>query len=72
MKYDLKNMVNDNKHVSFTYATRTALYYTTECNFTFPVPYGEIGNASFRRNEKAILLMRWIKKHITLMESYSN
>lgn len=47
------------------------LWYKTDDGFEFPVPVGdinEVGNATFKSTEKAILLMRYIRKHINFIE----
>jgi hypothetical protein len=41
------------------------LWYRTEhTNFEFPVPIEDIGNASFLAQDKGILFMRYIRKHL--------
>ena len=34
----------------------------------FPVPVEDIGNATFHRRDKAILFMRYIRKHLETLE----
>lgn len=38
-------------------------------SFEFPVPISDIGNATFHAEEKALLLMRYIRKHLDMLES---
>lgn len=40
--------------------------------FKFPVPISDIGNATFNREEKALLMMRYIRKHIETIEKGEN
>ena len=61
-------MVKD-KIVTFELYKDSNLWYTTECNFKFPVPITDVGNATMLANDKAILFMRYIRKHIELLES---
>jgi hypothetical protein len=68
---NVKNMVK-NKNVTFQYYYDGALYYETECGFKFPVPVSDIGTATFLKKDKAILFMRWIRKHVKLIESGEN
>tara|TARA_Y100000310_G_C20704121_1_gene833229 strand:+ start:16678 stop:17034 length:357 start_codon:yes stop_codon:yes gene_type:complete len=61
------DMIKDKK-VSFEYFTDSELWYSTECGFKFPVHIDEVGNATFKKEEKAIHLMRWIRKHKEFLE----
>lgn len=36
--------------------------------FEFPVPISDIGNATFGAQEKAMLLMRYIRKHLDYID----
>ena len=64
----LKEMVKDNQKVNFTYYYNGELWYTTECGFSFPVPLKDIGNATFFAQDKALLFMRYIRKHMESIE----
>jgi len=61
---NIKDMVKDNKKVRFTFYREGYLYYKTECGFEFPVPISDTGEASFLAEDKAMLFMRYIRKHI--------
>jgi len=53
------------KNSTFEYYKDSALWFKTEdTNFIFPVPIADIGNATFNKTEKSLLLMRYIRKHI--------
>lgn len=71
--YNLKEMVSDNKKVKFAFYRDGDLWYETENGFRFPVSISDIGNATFNFEEKAILLMRYMRKHLdTIKEAQNN
>ena len=54
------------QQVHFQYYRDGELWYETDNGFIFPVPVNdkrEIGNATFSRDDKAILFMRYIRKY---------
>lgn len=63
----LKDMVKDKK-VNFLFYREKELWYTTECGFEFPVPIDDAGNGIFLNEDKALLFMRYIRKHLTTIE----
>lgn len=66
---NIKDMVRDNKKVKFTHYHQSDLWYVTECGFEFPVPISDCGVAKFLAEDKAMLFMRYIRKHIELLNS---
>lgn len=44
------------------------LWYVAETGFKFPVPIEDIGNATFKAEDKALLFMRYIRKHMALRD----
>ena len=50
--------------VTFQYYRKGTLYYKTESGLVFPVPIDDTGDASFNAKDKAILFMRYIRKHL--------
>ena len=69
--YNIKELVSDNKKAKFLYYKLSELWYETETGFKFPVPVhdpGEVGDATFHAEEKALLLMRYIRKHLKMLE----
>jgi len=72
MKYDIKDMVKGSKVVNFVRYYDGDLWYRTECGFDFPVPILDIGNATFEAQDKAMLFMRYIRKHIKTVEESKN
>lgn len=63
----LKEMVNNNQRVTFSYFRDKELWYSTECGFLFPVPINDTGTAVFNASDKAILFMRYIRKYIDFL-----
>lgn len=61
---NLKDMIKDNKRVKFEYYRDGSLWYSTQEEFLFPVPISDIGNATFKATDKAMLFMRYIRKHM--------
>ena len=60
----IKDMVKDNQTVTFTHYSDGDLWYKTECGFGFPVPISDIGTATFKATDKALLFLRYIRKHV--------
>jgi hypothetical protein len=65
----LKEMVRDNQKVRFRYYREKELWYATECGFEFPVPIDDTGTGIFMAEDRAIRFMRWIRRHIELLEA---
>ena len=65
---NIKDMVNQNKKARFVYFRDGALHYETEDGFIFPVPVNDAGSATFNAEEKALLLMRYIRKYLKMLE----
>lgn len=68
---DIKEMVKDGKKVRFVRFKNNELWYITETGFEFPVPIYDVGEATFLAEDKAILFLRWIRKHVERMSSTS-
>jgi hypothetical protein len=66
----IKDMVKDGKTVSFVQFREGNFIYQTEDGFEFPVPLSDIGNATMLAKDKAIMFMRYIRKHIELQKTY--
>lgn len=60
----IKEMVGNGKKVTFVRYQQKELWYVTECGFEFPVHIDDTSDAAFLNTDKAIIFMRWIKKHI--------
>lgn len=68
MTYNIKEMVRDGKQVKFLHYRQKELWYATECGFEFPVPIDDCGDGIFLAQDKAMLFMRYIRKHIAIIE----
>lgn len=55
--------------VHFTRFKQGYLYYETELGLEFPVPISEAGEAEFKAVDKAMLFMRYIRKHLAALEN---
>jgi len=64
----LKEMVSNGKQVKFTHYKTKELWYVTECGFEFPVPIEDCGDATFLSEDKAMMFMRYIRKHMEMLE----
>lgn len=63
------DMVKDGQRVEFKFYRDMCLWYSTECGFEFPVPIEDIGKATFLAEDKAMMFMRYIRKHRQTIES---
>lgn len=72
MNYNIKDMVKNGKKVTFVKFRKGELIYTTECGFEFPVPVNDTGDGVFNATDKAMLFMRYIRKHITNINAELN
>ena len=60
----IKEMVSQGKKVKFQFYRQKELWYVTEDGFEFPVPIADCGDGVFLNEDKAILFMRYIRKHL--------
>lgn len=65
---DIKGMVENNKVVNFTRFQGGQLWYSTECGFEFPVSLQEVGQSTYPSQDKALLFLRFIRKHIEMIQ----
>ena len=64
---NIKDMVANGRQVRFARFSVDELWYVTEDGFEFPVPIADTGEASFLSQDKAMLFMRYIRKHIATL-----
>ena len=64
---NIKDMVTGNKQVTFVRCRDGDLWYVTDDGFEFPVPVEDIGNATFLARDKALLFMRWMRRHLEVI-----
>jgi len=65
----IKDMVKDGKKVFFKFYRQKELWYVTEDGFEFPVPIDDVGDGIFLNEDKAMLFMRYIRKHVESIAS---
>jgi len=63
----VKDMVKDGKKVNFKFYRQNELWYTTEDGFEFPVPIDDAGDGVFLNEDKAMLFMRYIRRHVDMI-----
>lgn len=63
----IKDMVKDGKKVKFKFYRQNELWYVTEDGFEFPVPIEDAGDGIFLNEDKAMLFMRYIRKHAEMI-----
>lgn len=64
MKPDLKTIIKDN-FATFSHYRQDVLYFHIKVDgktYSFPVPTDDLGDATVNIEEKAIMLMRYIRK----------
>ena len=66
--HNVKDLVSHGKVARFVYYRDQALHYETEDGFLFPVPIGETGSATYNKEEKVMLLLRYIRKHVAYLQ----
>ncbi len=66
---NVKDIVKMGKLVNFQYYRENTFFYKTECGLIFPVPLEDIGNATLLNADKAILFMRYIRKHLETLKN---
>ena len=54
--------------VKFQYYREGNLYYQTETGVLFAVPISDTAEATFLAEDKAILFMRYLRKHFEALE----
>lgn len=62
---DLKSRIKGS--VTFVHYQDQSLVYRCDDGFEFPVPLSDTGHTRFPATEKAMLFMRWIRKHMEFL-----
>ena len=65
---NIKGMVGGEKKVHFLYYKQQELWYRTDCGFEFPVPIEDAGDGVFLNEDRAMLFMRYIRKHDAMIQ----
>jgi hypothetical protein len=68
----IKEMIEHKQKVAFRFYRDGQLWYATECGFEFPVPISEAGTATFLAEDKAILFIRYIRRHMEYLRKSVN
>ena len=63
----VKDLVKDGKKVHFMFYKQKELWYKTEDGFEFPVPIDDTGDGIFLNEDRAMLFMRYIRKHLEMI-----
>lgn len=63
---DVKDCIKG--EVEFQYCRSNELWYKSENGFLFPVPISDIGDATFLAKDRAMLFMRYMRKHIAALK----
>lgn len=66
---DIKGMVDNGKQVRFTRFQSGQLWYATECGFEFPVALEDVGETPYPAQDKAMLFLRFIRKHVQMIQA---
>lgn len=64
---DVKDLVANGRRVAFVRYQSNQLWYVCEGGFEFPVPVDDTGDGVFLREDKALVFMRWIRKHVQFL-----
>lgn len=64
----IKELVKDTTARFSFYRAGNLYYEIVGKGFEFPVPISDVGDASFNVEEKGLLMMRYIRKHLQTIE----
>ncbi|PPD55260.1 MAG: hypothetical protein CTY12_01210 [Methylotenera sp.] len=68
MSLSIKDIVANGQFVHFVCYSKGELWYRTDTGFEFPVPMDDTGDGIFLAKDKAIMFMRYIRKHLANIE----
>jgi hypothetical protein len=69
---NIKEMVAEGRKVRFLRYKLGELWYITATGFEFPVPITDCGDGTFLAEDRAILFMRYIRKHVAYLQDAKN
>lgn len=55
--------------VKFVRLADSELWYVCEDGFEFAIPLSDTAGATFQAEDKGMFFMRWIKKHMTMLDA---
>ena len=64
---NIKELVTGDQRVRFTHYKEQNLWYEHDNGFAFPVPISDCGEATFLNEDRAMLFMRYMRKHLELI-----
>lgn len=64
MAKTIKELVKDTTVVFVEYRKGNLWYLVVDHDFKFPVPIDDVGDGIFKNTDKALLFMRYIRKHL--------
>ena len=65
---DIKDLVRDSKSVTFVRYQNRELWYRHQDGFEFPVPIADTGDGTFLAEDRALVFMRWMRKHLMYLQ----
>jgi hypothetical protein len=70
-QFDRSNQMSELKRhvmgeVHFEFYRDGNLWYRSDSGLSFPVPVDDVGTATFKRDDKALLFMRYIRKFLAI------
>ena len=67
----LPEIIKESKVSIFQFYRKGKLWYKTDRGFEFPIPIEDCGDGTFLKEDKTILFMRYIRKHLKNIEDGS-
>lgn len=64
----IHEIVKDDARVRFRFYRDGSLWYAADNGFEFPVPVADAGGATLLAEDKALLFMRWIRRHLATVQ----
>lgn len=65
-------IIKQSKLSYFQYYRDHNFIYKTDTGFEFIIPHPDLGKATLNSQEKTILLMRYIRQHLKLIQNRNN
>jgi hypothetical protein len=65
---DIKDLVREGKRVAFVRYQNGELWYRHQDGFEFPVSITDTGDGVFLVEDRALVFMRWLRKHIAFLQ----
>lgn len=65
----IKDLVGRDKKVYFSFYRDGEVWYKTESGFEFPIPPDDLKGAIFKPQDKSVLFMRFIRKHLEYLNA---